>query len=171
MIIFVVRRIQGWATGAGRRVLVVVADVIDKGDQSLASIDLLTALEAEALAAGGRVVVILGNHEAEFLADPATRGRDMSSTKSGPLGRSIGKRSGLATGSETSRLSTVVLLLCACTRAVPAEATAPAEHTVTSNILRSDHAGSPACAPCHAELFAAQLRRKAGIRPVTSGLC
>lgn len=54
----------------GSRVLVVTGDVIDKGTFSLPIIDLLTTIEAEAQAAGGRVIVTLGNHEAEFLADP-----------------------------------------------------------------------------------------------------
>src|SRR5450432_441749 len=56
-----------WSGGA--RVLVVTGDVIDKGTSALPVIDLLMALEPEARAAGGRVIVTLGNHEAEFLAD------------------------------------------------------------------------------------------------------
>ena len=63
----------GYAWAGGKRVLVVVGDVIDKADQSLASIDLLIALEAGAEAAGGRVIVTIGNHEAEFLADPSNK--------------------------------------------------------------------------------------------------
>ena len=62
-----------FAWTGGKRVLVVLGDVIDKGSQSLQCIDLLTALEAEAAAAGGRVIVTLGNHEAEFLADPKNK--------------------------------------------------------------------------------------------------
>jgi hypothetical protein len=54
----------------GQDVLVVTGDVIDKGAQASAIIDLLIALEPQAEAAGGRVVVTLGNHEAEFMADP-----------------------------------------------------------------------------------------------------
>ncbi len=54
----------------GTRVLVVAGDVIDKGTSALPIIDLLISIEAEAKAAGGHVVVTLGNHEAEFLADP-----------------------------------------------------------------------------------------------------
>jgi hypothetical protein len=50
--------------------LVVVGDVIDKGMMATALIDLFMSLEDEARAAGGRVVVTLGNHEAEFLAEP-----------------------------------------------------------------------------------------------------
>jgi Calcineurin-like phosphoesterase len=56
----------------GTKVLVVTGDTIDKGTHALATIDLLIALEAGARAAGGRVLATLGNHEAEFLADPAS---------------------------------------------------------------------------------------------------
>jgi hypothetical protein len=55
----------------GKRVLVVTGDVIDKGTSALPIIDLLMAIEPQARAAGGRVVVTIGNHEAEFLANPA----------------------------------------------------------------------------------------------------
>jgi hypothetical protein len=58
------------AWSGGKSVLVVVGDVIDKGTKALPIIDLLMTLESQARAAGGRVVVTLGNHEAEFLADP-----------------------------------------------------------------------------------------------------
>lgn len=54
----------------GGDVLVVTGDVIDKGAQAAPIIDLLIALEPQAQAAGGRVVVTLGNHEAEFMANP-----------------------------------------------------------------------------------------------------
>ena len=54
----------------GDRTLVVTGDVIDKGSLATPLIDLLTTLEEEAAAAGGRVIVTLGNHEAEFVADP-----------------------------------------------------------------------------------------------------
>jgi Calcineurin-like phosphoesterase len=57
-----------WSGGA--RILVVTGDVIDKGASALPIIDLLMALVPEARAAGGRVIVTLGNHEAEFLAAP-----------------------------------------------------------------------------------------------------
>jgi hypothetical protein len=57
-----------WAGGS--KVLVVTGDVIDKGAAATPIIDLLIALAPEARVAGGRVVVTLGNHEAEFVADP-----------------------------------------------------------------------------------------------------
>lgn len=60
---------HAWA--GGKRVLVITGDLIDKGNTALPIIDLLMTLEPQARAAGGRVVVTLGNHEAEFLANPA----------------------------------------------------------------------------------------------------
>ena len=50
--------------------LVVIGDLIDKGPQSIEVVDLLRALETSAAMQGGEVVVTLGNHEVEFLADP-----------------------------------------------------------------------------------------------------
>jgi hypothetical protein len=63
----------GYAWAGGRRTLVSVGDLIDKGDQGAAVIDLMRTLEAEAAADGGAVIVTLGNHEAEFLADPTNK--------------------------------------------------------------------------------------------------
>jgi hypothetical protein len=56
---------------AGKAVLVCTGDLIDKGRHSLKVIALLRAREEDAARAGGRVIVLMGNHEAEFLADPA----------------------------------------------------------------------------------------------------
>jgi hypothetical protein len=58
---------------AGKSVLVLTGDLVDKGTHSLAVIRLVQKLEASAAAAGGRVVALAGNHEAEFLANPAAR--------------------------------------------------------------------------------------------------
>jgi hypothetical protein len=55
---------------AGTAVLVVVGDLIDKGPDAPDIIRMLEALRVSAKSAGGRVVVTMGNHEAEFLADP-----------------------------------------------------------------------------------------------------
>lgn len=52
----------------GTSVLVVTGDLIDKGPDSLAVIALLRALRSDAATKGGRVVITMGNHEAEFLA-------------------------------------------------------------------------------------------------------
>ena len=49
---------------AGSTHLVSVGDLLDRGPDSRATMDLLIRLQAEALAAGGRVHVVLGNHEA-----------------------------------------------------------------------------------------------------------
>lgn len=54
----------------GTAILVVAGDVIDKGRESVGVIDMLRSLESKARARGGLVVVTMGNHEAEFLADP-----------------------------------------------------------------------------------------------------
>jgi hypothetical protein len=58
---------------ADKAVLVCTGDFIDKWTQSLRVIALLRALQSDAASAGGRVIVTLGNHEAEFLADPRNR--------------------------------------------------------------------------------------------------
>ena len=57
-----------WA--AGNAVLVFTGDLIDKGPKALSVIAFLRALPKAASAAGGRVIVLMGNHEAEFLAGP-----------------------------------------------------------------------------------------------------
>lgn len=51
----------GWA--AGRAHLVVTGDILDRGPDSRQVMDLLMRLETEAAEAGGRVHVLLGNHE------------------------------------------------------------------------------------------------------------
>jgi Calcineurin-like phosphoesterase len=55
---------------AGKAVLVCPGDLINKGDHSLKVIALFRALQKAAAQAGGRVIVSMGNHEAEFLANP-----------------------------------------------------------------------------------------------------
>lgn len=55
---------------AGDATLVVAGDLFDKGPQGLEVIDALMTLQTAATVAGGRVVVTIGNHEAEFFADP-----------------------------------------------------------------------------------------------------
>jgi hypothetical protein len=62
--------IAGSRWTGGKAILVIAGDLIDKGAQSLQVIDLVRALEKSAPASGGRVVTTMGNHEAEFLADP-----------------------------------------------------------------------------------------------------
>ena len=52
----------GWSGGATH--LVIVGDILDRGPDSRDAMDLLMRLEQEADAAGGRVHVLIGNHEA-----------------------------------------------------------------------------------------------------------
>jgi hypothetical protein len=54
-------------------VLVCIGDLIDKWDHSVELIALVRQLQASAQAGGGRVLVTLGNHEQEFLADPSDK--------------------------------------------------------------------------------------------------
>ena len=56
---------------AGRTLLIVCGDSIDKGPDSLPILELWMRLDPQAQANGGRLIVLLGNHEAEFLKDPA----------------------------------------------------------------------------------------------------
>jgi len=51
-----------WAGGSAT--VVQLGDVLDRGPRPRAALDLLMRLEAEATRAGGRVIVLLGNHEA-----------------------------------------------------------------------------------------------------------
>ena len=55
---------------AGKSVIVFTGDLIDKGTNSLEVIALVQALQKAAAQAGGRVIITMGNHEAEFLANP-----------------------------------------------------------------------------------------------------
>jgi len=58
---------------AGRATVVFMGDLIDKGPRALDVLDFVQALRDRATASGGQVFSLLGNHEAEFLADPAKR--------------------------------------------------------------------------------------------------
>ena len=54
-----------WVGGTSH--LVIVGDILDRGPKSRAAMDLLMRLEGEAAAAGGRVHVLIGNHESMLL--------------------------------------------------------------------------------------------------------
>lgn len=54
---------EGLRWTGGRTHLVIVGDIVDRGDHSRAALDLLMRLEPQAESAGGRVHVVLGNHE------------------------------------------------------------------------------------------------------------
>jgi hypothetical protein len=56
---------------AGRAVLVSTGDMVDKGPRALDVLRLYQSLRDRARESGGDVVILAGNHEAEFLADPA----------------------------------------------------------------------------------------------------
>lgn len=60
----------------GTRHLVQLGDVIDRGPEPLAALDLLQRLQAEAKQAGGRVTCLLGNHELFALRAGAGDHRD-----------------------------------------------------------------------------------------------
>ncbi len=55
---------------AGKSLLIVTGGSIDKGPQSLEILSLWIQLQSQSSAAGGGLIHVLGNHEAEFLADP-----------------------------------------------------------------------------------------------------
>lgn len=61
----VVDRSLKWTYGKGH--LVIVGDVLDRGDQATECLWFLRALEPQAKAKGGRVHLLLGNHEAMVL--------------------------------------------------------------------------------------------------------
>ena len=55
---------------ADKAVVVFTGDLIDKWSKSLEVIALVQSLQSAAANQGGQVIVTMGNHEAEFLADP-----------------------------------------------------------------------------------------------------
>jgi hypothetical protein len=64
---------------AGKAVLVSTGDMIDKGPRALDVLRLYRSVRAQARAAGGNVVILAGNHEAEFLSNPsAPKGREFA---------------------------------------------------------------------------------------------
>ncbi len=62
-----------WA--AGNTLLIVTGDSINKGPDSVDTIDLWMSLSRQAPAFGGRVIHLLGNHEAELLFDAKGSGK------------------------------------------------------------------------------------------------
>jgi hypothetical protein len=64
---------------AGKAVLVTTGDMIDKGPRALDVLRLLKWVRTDAERVGGRVLILAGNHEAEFLANPgAPKGREFA---------------------------------------------------------------------------------------------
>lgn len=74
---------------AGTAALVVVGDLIDKGPDAPDVVRLFAALQVQAQAAGGHVIVTMGNHEAEFLANP-TNSKASAATGIDPELQAIG---------------------------------------------------------------------------------
>ncbi|HEY4885052.1 MAG TPA: metallophosphoesterase, partial [Myxococcales bacterium] len=60
-----------WNRERSRQILLVVGDLLNGGKESVGVVLLLEGLQPEAAAAGSRLVVLMGNHEVEFLANPA----------------------------------------------------------------------------------------------------
>jgi hypothetical protein len=58
---------------AGKSVLIFTGDMIDKGPHALMVLGLIRAIGEVAQNNGGRVVALMGNHEAEFLAEPTAK--------------------------------------------------------------------------------------------------
>jgi hypothetical protein len=61
-----------WNGASRRQLLVVAGDLIDGGPDSVGVALLLDRLQREAAAASSRIVILLGNHEAELLARPSS---------------------------------------------------------------------------------------------------
>jgi len=54
----------------GNATLVIAGDLINKGHGSVPIIDMIRQLQKQAPKSGGKVIVTLGNHEADFIQDP-----------------------------------------------------------------------------------------------------
>jgi hypothetical protein len=79
LIVAVPKKPEDVQWSAGNAVLVVTGDMIDKGPRAIDVLRLLRSLRASALSKGGRVIVLAGNHEAEFLAVPtASKGKEFA---------------------------------------------------------------------------------------------
>jgi len=59
-----------WNPAQRRQLVVAVGDYIDGGRDSVGVVLTLDQLSAQAAAAGSRIIALLGNHDAAFLADP-----------------------------------------------------------------------------------------------------
>ncbi len=60
---------DGISWTGGKAVLVYLGDMIDKGPRMVDTLRTIRGLQLAAPAQGGRVIAVLGNHEAEFLTD------------------------------------------------------------------------------------------------------
>ena len=69
-----------WNRAQPRQLLVVLGDYIDGGRDSVGVVLRFAQLSEQAAAAGSRVIALLGNHEAAFLADLKTADRHLLSS-------------------------------------------------------------------------------------------
>ena len=81
----------------GNAVLVSLGDLVDRGPESRAAMDLLRRLQTEAAAAGGRVIVLLGNHEVMNLTGDL---RDVSAAEIASYGGAAGHLAAFAPDGE-----------------------------------------------------------------------
>jgi len=98
----------------GRSVLVVTGDMIDKWNHSLNVIALMRALVTSAASQGGRVVISAGNHEAEFLENPAS---EKTKEFQDELKAAGIKPKDVANGTDSQGIGTFLLCLPFATRA------------------------------------------------------
>jgi hypothetical protein len=77
------RSALAWNAARGRALLLVVGDLIDGGPDGVGVVLLVERLQREAAAAGSRVVVLLGNHEARFLARPRSASPELLASAAG----------------------------------------------------------------------------------------
>jgi len=61
-----------WNRAKARQLLLVVGDLVNGGKDSVGVVLLLEELQPEAVKAGSRIVVLTGNNDVEFLANPAS---------------------------------------------------------------------------------------------------
>jgi hypothetical protein len=69
-----------WNPGQRRQLFVAVGDYIDGGRESAGVVLRFAGLREQAAAAGSRVVALIGNHDAAFLADPRSADRRLLSS-------------------------------------------------------------------------------------------
>jgi len=69
-----------WNPGQRRQLVVALGDYIDGGRESAGVVLRFAGLREQAAAAGSRLVALIGNHEAAFLADPTTADRRLLSS-------------------------------------------------------------------------------------------
>jgi len=69
-----------WNPGQRRQLFVAVGDYIDGGRESAGVVLRFAGLREQAAAAGSRVIALIGNHDAAFLADPGSADRHLLSS-------------------------------------------------------------------------------------------